>query len=72
MILVGSRKRRDAYWLGLTLLTMMVWSACGGGETVVHTPGTPAGTYALSVTGTVTGASSNKLTHSLNLGLTVN
>jgi len=71
MALAETGKSRAAYWLGLTLVMMMLLSACGGG-TVVQTPGTPAGNYALSVTGTVNGASSTKLTRSVNLSLTVN
>jgi len=71
--LAGARKRRAAYLLGLSLAMIMLWSACGGGGQVVHTPGTPSGSYALSVTATVTSAAaSSKLTHSLNLTLNVN
>jgi hypothetical protein len=70
-------RRRPSPWLwGTCLLTMMmVWAACGGcgGSNVVHTPGTPTGTYALKVTGTVTSAAtSTQLTHVTNLTLTVN
>jgi len=51
---------------------VMLWSACGGGAQVVHTPGTPAGTYTLDVSATVTSAAtSSKLTHDLKLTLTV-
>jgi hypothetical protein len=71
--LTGARKRPAAYALGLCLVMMMLWSACdvvGGGA---HTPGTPAGTYPLVVTATVTSAAtSTQLTHTLNLSLTVN
>jgi hypothetical protein len=69
--LAWTGKRRPAYLLGLSLIMMMLWSACGGGGSMGQLVGTPAGTYALSVTGTVNGASSTKLTHSVNLSLTV-
>jgi hypothetical protein len=71
--LAGARKRPAAYLLGLSLVMIMLWGACGGGGQVVHTPGTPSGTYALSVTATVTSnATSTQLTHSLSLTLNVN
>jgi hypothetical protein len=73
--LAAGRKRRAAYLLGFSLMMILLWSACGGGGGMVvqTTPGTPSGTYALSVTGTVTSAAtSNKLTHNLPLTLTVN
>ena len=73
--LAAGRKRRAAYLLGFSLMMILLWSACGGGGGMVvqTTPGTPSGTYALSVTGTVTSAAtSNKLTHTLPLILTVN
>jgi len=71
--LAAARKRRAAYLLGLSLAMIMLWSACAGGGQVVHTPGTPSGTYPLSVTATVTSAAaSSKLTHSLSLTLNVN
>ena len=70
--LAAARKRRAAYLLGACLLMVMLWSACGGGAQVVHTPGTPAGTYTLDVSATVTSAAtSSKLTHDLKLTLTV-
>jgi hypothetical protein len=74
--LAAAGKRRAAYMLGFSLTMILLWSACGGGgggAVVQTTPGTPSGTYALSVTGTVTSAAtSNKLTHTLPLILTVN
>jgi hypothetical protein len=70
--LAGAAKRRAAYLLGLCLVMMMVWSACGGGVTAVQTTGTPSGTYTLDVSATVTSAAtSSKLTHDLKLTLTV-
>ncbi len=60
-------------WLALGTVTLLValWTACGGGSTnVVHNPGTPAGSYNLTVTATVTSGSST-LNHSASLGLTV-
>jgi hypothetical protein len=71
--LAGARKRRTAYLLAFSLVVIMLWSACGGGGQVVHTPGTPTGTYALSVTATVTStAASTRLTHTMSLTLNVN
>jgi hypothetical protein len=70
--LAGAGKRRAAFLLGACLLVAMFWSACGGGAQVVHTLGTPAGTYTLDVTATVTSAAtSSTLTHVLKLTLTV-
>jgi hypothetical protein len=75
-VLAGPGKCRPAYWVvGVCLMMMLFWSACGGGGggTAMQTPGTPAGTYTLSVNATVTSATtSNNLTHSLTLSLTVN
>ncbi|MGA2607045.1 MAG: FG-GAP-like repeat-containing protein [Terriglobia bacterium] len=70
--LAGARQRRAAYLLGACLLLVMLWSACGGGAQVIHTPGTPAGTYTLDVTATVTSAAtSSTLTHDFKFMLTV-
>ena len=71
--LAGARKRRAAFLLGACLLIVMFWSACGGGGSmIVHTPGTPSGTYTLDVNATVTSAAtSSKLTHDFKLTLTV-
>ena len=70
--LAGAGKRRAAFLLGACLLIVVFWSACGGGAQVIHTPGTPSGTYTLDVSATVTSAAtSSKLTHDLKLTLTV-
>jgi len=62
-------RRRVA--LGTLTLLVTLWTACGGGgSSVVHSPGTPAGTYTLTVTATVT-SNSATLKHSENLELTV-
>jgi hypothetical protein len=70
--LAGAGKRRAAYLLAACLLMAMLWSACGGGGQVVHTPGTPAGAYTLDVSGTVTSsAPPSTLTHDFKFTLTV-
>jgi hypothetical protein len=70
--LAGAGKRRAAYLLGACLLMVMLWSACGGGAQVIHTPGTPPGTYTVDVTATVTSATtSSTLTHDFKFTLTV-
>ena len=72
--LAGAGKRRATYLLGACLLVAMLWSACGGGgNQIIHTPGTPAGTYTLDVGATVTSAAtSSTLTHDFKFTLTVN
>ncbi|HEV2207408.1 MAG TPA: choice-of-anchor D domain-containing protein [Verrucomicrobiae bacterium] len=52
-----------------SLLTLLgSWASCGGGGGgVIHAPGTPAGTYTLTVT-----ATSGSLTHNIHLSLNVN
>jgi hypothetical protein len=71
--LAGAGKRRVAYLLGACLLMVMLWSACGGGGSmVIVTPGTPAGTYMLDVSATVTSAAtSSTLTHNFKFTLKV-
>jgi hypothetical protein len=71
--LAGAGKRRAAYLLGTCLLLVILWSACGGGGTqIIHTPGTPAGTYTLDVSATVTStATSSTLTRDFKFTLTV-
>jgi hypothetical protein len=53
-----------------TLLALLLWTACGGGGSNNHTPGTPAGTYSLAVTGSAASGTAN-LNHNISLSLTV-
>ena len=70
-VLSGQRRLRVVFLLGTCLILTIVWDSCGGGS-ATRTPGTPAGTYTLKVTGTVTSsATSAQLTHATNLTLTV-
>jgi hypothetical protein len=67
------RRRRAALSLALTMLFLLSWAACGGGSSNNgggH-PGTPAGTYALTISGTATSSSGN-LSHSITVTLNVN
>ncbi len=61
--------RRRKLALALALATVLVWVGCGGGPgpTVTHSSGTPAGTYALTLTG-----SSGSLSNSTTVSVTVN
>jgi hypothetical protein len=68
--LARARKRRAACLLGGCLLLVVLWAACGGGGgQVIHTQGTPPGTYTVDVT--ATDATTTTLTHTLQLTLTV-
>jgi hypothetical protein len=68
-----ARKRGVALRLGTAMLLVMLWAACGGGGGAPPAPhpGTPAGTYTLTVTGTVATGSGN-LSHDITLTLKVN
>jgi hypothetical protein len=59
--------------LATVLLLTLVWTACGGGgpSGPVHVPGTPTGSYALTVTATYTSGSTT-VAHTTGLTLTVN
>ena len=61
--------------LGACALAVTLWAGCGGagggGPGPMINPGTPAGTYTLTVTGSST-ASSTTLTHSVTLKFVVN
>ena len=69
-LLAVARKRRLAMTIGLLALLLMAagFVACGGGGGggVTHNPGTPAGTYSVTVTGT-----SGTLTHTVTVTVTV-
>lgn len=79
LIPVFLRGRRRRRWillapLAATLLMAALWSACGGGGSIGggggggnNNPGTPAGTYTLTIT-----AASQGLSHAVSLSLTVN
>ena len=54
----------------LLLVALAIPGCGGGGAAVTHNPGTPAGTYSLTVTGTVTSGSAT-LAHSFTLKVTV-
>jgi uncharacterized repeat protein (TIGR01451 family) len=71
------RLRLSALALAALALMVMAWAACGGGGNVASVPsitGTPAGTYALTVTGTFTTSSGQAtgLTRTESLSLQVN
>ncbi len=56
--------------LAATMLLVLLWTTCGGGGSVIHNPGTPAGTYSLAVAGSAASGTAN-LTHNFSLSLTV-
>ena len=65
-------KARMAFPLGLCLMLVLSWSACGGSP-AARIQKTPPGTYTLAITGTTNlGTSTSKATHVLELTLTVN
>jgi hypothetical protein len=59
--------RRIGMVYSLALVSIFFMSACGGSSSIVHVPGTPKGTYTLTVT-----SSSGGVNHTQNLTLTVN
>jgi hypothetical protein len=67
----GPRLTRQRAWapLGAAMLSLAFWAGCGGGG--VANPGTPAGTYTLTVTGSMT-LGTTTLQHNLSLTLIVN
>jgi hypothetical protein len=67
--LTSRRRIRPALMALVVLLCALLWSACVVGAQ--HITGTPAGNYALTITGTA-GATGSTLSHSLIVGLTVN
>jgi hypothetical protein len=70
----AGRKRAASATFAVLLLVMLAMPACGGGGsgqvTPPNSPGTPPGTYALTVTGTCS-LGSTSLSHSVNLTLQV-
>jgi hypothetical protein len=71
--LVLLRRLTEASLLA-SLVLMLLWAACGGGGGGGGgggNPGTPIGTYTLTVTGTVATGSGN-LSHNLTFTLKVN
>jgi hypothetical protein len=75
VVLAGNRKRRLPVMLGVLMVAMTFpLVGCSGSDsstaaTTFAVPGTPAGTYTLTVTST--GAGSGKLTHTMHLTLVV-
>ncbi len=66
---VGTRQRTRFLILAVALLLTLLMAACGGGGTTTN-PGTPAGSYTLTITGS-TGSGSAALSHSMTLTLNV-
>ena len=66
------RSRSSIVLLASGLLLVLALAGCGGGGGggVTHDPGTPAGTYSLTVTGT-TGSGASAVSHNMTLKLTV-
>jgi sugar lactone lactonase YvrE len=66
-----SRLRTALVALALAMLLTLAMAACGGGgSSAPSNPGTPPGTYTITVTGSF-GSGSSPLTHSVKLTLTV-
>lgn len=72
VVLVGAvagRRRRKSFFLLLGILALAtLLGSCGGGggTTVVHNPGTPPGSYTVTVS-----ATSGSTTHQTNITLVV-
>ena len=72
----GPRRRLAGMSLATALLVVILWASCGGGGGGGGgggSPGTPAGSYTLTLTGTYTSTSGGpNLTHTATVKLTVN
>jgi hypothetical protein len=69
----GSAERSPTFPLAAILLFVALWVSCGGGSGTSGgggNPGTPAGTYNLTVSGTYTSGSTT-LKHDITLTLTL-
>jgi HYDIN/CFA65/VesB-like, Ig-like domain/Abnormal spindle-like microcephaly-assoc'd, ASPM-SPD-2-Hydin len=68
MMMAGLALRRRLAWAGiaLVLLLALTWMGCGNGVSPTTAPGTPAGTYTLTVKGT-----SGTVSHTATLSVTV-
>jgi hypothetical protein len=72
---LAARRRRGWLALSMSLLLVLVWVACGGGGFMLTSSagGTPAGTYALTITGSYSSPSGGAaLVHGTTVTLTVN
>ncbi len=56
--------------LATTLLTLLVWASCGGSQTSGN-PGTPPGTYTLTISGTA-GSGTGQVLHAVDIVVKVN
>jgi len=73
ILMRGHRPARRRAWilLGLAMLGLALSAGCGGSGATGGASGTPAGTYTLTVTGSISSGTST-LQHNLALTLTVN